>query len=430
MTYQETLDYLFNALPMFQRVGAAAFKKDLGNTVQLCKALGNPQDHFKSIHIAGTNGKGSSSHMLAAVLQEAGYKVGLYTSPHLKSFTERIKINGQEIPPERVIEFVDNHKNFLDQYKPSFFEMTVGMAFAYFADEKVDYAVVEVGMGGRFDSTNILTPELCLITNIGLDHTQFLGETLAKIAFEKGGIIKEKVPVIISQTQEEAATEFREIAYQKNAPIYFADQRYGVLQKGLNSNTLLCEYQVFKEGKGKVLSLDLFGQYQEKNLPGILMALEILKEMGLNITSEIIKNGLAHAASQTGLKGRFQKLHENPLVYCDTGHNVDGMSALVQQIKAMDYEQLFFILGMVNDKDSGNILQLLPTEAQYIFCQANLPRALDANILMEKAKTFNLQGKAIPDVNEALKWALKKAGEKDLIFVGGSTFVVAELENL
>ncbi|MDN3670875.1 folylpolyglutamate synthase/dihydrofolate synthase family protein [Echinicola jeungdonensis] len=430
MNYQETLDYLFNALPMFQRVGAAAFKKDLGNTVKLCKQLGNPQDQFKSIHIAGTNGKGSSSHMLASVLQVAGYKVGLYTSPHLKSFTERIKINGKEIPPGVVVDFVKNNKEFLDQCKPSFFEMTVGLAFAYFAAEKVDYAVIEVGMGGRFDSTNIINPELCLITNIGLDHTQFLGETIAKIAFEKGGIIKENVPVIISQTQEEAAPEFKEIAFQKNAPIYFADQYYQVFQKGLNKHNLLCDYQLVKCGIETVVSMDLFGQYQEKNLPGVLKVLDILGEMGLKLNAEAIHKGLAHAASNTHLKGRFQKLQEEPLVYCDTGHNVDGMTALVKQIRSMDYDRLYMVLGMVNDKDITQVLALLPKEAHYIFCQAKLPRALDAKELKDKAFAFQLHGEIIRDVNMAFKETLKKAGKKDLIFVGGSTFVVAELENL
>ncbi len=298
MTYQETLEYLFNALPMFQRIGAAAFKKDLGKTIQLCEQLGNPQKHFKSIHIAGTNGKGSTSHAIASVLQEAGYKVGLYTSPHLKSFTERIKINGKEISEQQVIDFVSVQKQYLDLLKPSFFEMTVGLAFHHFSEEKVDYAVVEVGMGGRFDSTNILDPILSLITNIGLDHTQFLGDSLEKIAFEKAGIIKEKTPLVVSQTQLETKPVFEQVAQEMKAPIAFADEIYQVQQVGLNVDTKLCDYKVVKEGSASTLSLDLFGKYQEKNLPGILMALDSLKQMGLRITDKIIQNGLAKTSTR------------------------------------------------------------------------------------------------------------------------------------
>ncbi|WP_200978775.1 folylpolyglutamate synthase/dihydrofolate synthase family protein [Echinicola sp. 20G] len=430
MTYQETLDYLFNALPMFQRIGAAAFKKDLSNTIQLCDHLGNPQKKFKSIHVAGTNGKGSSSHAIAAVLHQAGYKVGLYTSPHLKSFTERVKINGQEIPEQAVVNFVADNKEFLEDLKPSFFEMTVGLAFDYFAKQKVDYAVVEVGMGGRLDSTNVLNPELCLITNIGLDHTQFLGETLAEIAGEKAGIIKEKIPVVISQNQPETFPVFKEQAMNRNAPIFFADQFYQVKQLGINNETLLCDYVVEKNGERSVIKMDLFGKYQEKNLPGILMAFEVLKEQGLKLDDEVIHKGLASAARASGLKGRFQKLQESPLVYCDTGHNVEGLSIVMEQIGEMYFDQLHIILGMVNDKDISKVLALLPKKAQYTFCQANIPRALPAEQLQQKAAEHGLKGDIVEDVNEALAISLKKANKKDLIFIGGSTFVVAEIENL
>ncbi|WP_215226098.1 bifunctional folylpolyglutamate synthase/dihydrofolate synthase [Echinicola shivajiensis] len=430
MNYQETLDYLFNALPMFQRIGAAAFKKDLSNTIQLCEHLGNPQNKFKSIHVAGTNGKGSSSHAIAAVLQEAGYKVGLYTSPHLKSFTERIKINGKEIPADKVIEFVAEYKGYLDELKPSFFEMTVGMAFKHFADERVDYAVVEVGMGGRLDSTNVLRPELCLITNIGLDHTQFLGNTLEEIAVEKAGIIKSKTPVVISQSQVETKPVFSEIASERSAPIYFADENYLVLFKGLSSDGLLSDYQVFKNNEESCVSIDLLGKYQAKNLAGVLMSIDLLRGKDLKIEERHILKGLAHASKVTGLKGRFQKLQEAPLVYCDTGHNVDGIRMITAQIQEMDFRKLHMILGMVNDKDLGEVLKLLPKDAEYTFCQANIPRALEAEQLKEQAEKQGLMGRVIKDVNEALTQAIKKADKKDLIFVGGSTFVVAEIENL
>ncbi|GGF48516.1 bifunctional folylpolyglutamate synthase/dihydrofolate synthase [Echinicola rosea] len=430
MTYQETLDYLFNALPMFQRIGAAAFKKDLSNTLKLCEHLGQPHKQFKSIHVAGTNGKGSSSHMLAAVLQEAGYKVGLYTSPHLKSFTERIKINGQEIPQDKVVDFVAQHRGFLDALKPSFFEMTVGLAFAHFAAEKVDFAVIEVGMGGRLDSTNVITPEVSLITNIGLDHTQFLGTTLAEIAGEKAGVIKVRVPVVISQTQSETIEVFKSRAMQQSAPIFFADQFFKVQQIGLNNNSKVCDYQVVKNDRKMIYSLDLFGKYQEKNLPGVLMVLEVLKEKGIAIGPETIHAGLAHAAGISGLKGRFQQLGESPLVYCDTGHNEDGIGQLVEQLQAMPYDQLYIILGMVNDKDLSKVLSLLPKEAKYVFCEANLPRALPADQLQEKAAAQGIIGEVIRDVNEALAEIRKKASKNDLIFIGGSTFVVAEIENL
>jgi len=425
MNYQETLDYLFNALPMFQRIGAAAYKTDLNNTIALCSALGDPHRKFKSIHIAGTNGKGSTSHSLAAVLQSAGYKVGLYTSPHLKSFRERIKVNGQDISEEAVVGFVREHKDFMETLKPSFFEMTVGLAFSYFAEEKVDIAVVEVGMGGRLDSTNILSPELSLITNIGMDHTQFLGDTLAKIAGEKGGIIKKNTPVIVSQRQVETKEVFLRLAKEKEAAIFFAEDDYIIKYEG-NVDNHLCSFEVNRE----TYLMDLAGKYQEKNLAGILKAVDILKNLGYNLPEGAVRNGLANVISFTGLKGRWQKLNDKPLAFCDTGHNKDGITYILEQINTYTFQKLLIVLGMVSDKDVDGILQLFPKDAVYIFCQPSIPRAMPAKTLAEKASAFGLKGISIPDVNEAYHTALKNAGENDFIFVGGSTFVVADLENL
>lgn len=433
MNYKETLDFLFNALPMYQRVGAPAFRKDLNNTIKLCERLGNPHYQFKSIHIAGTNGKGSTAHALASVLQEAGYKTGLYTSPHLKSFRERIKINGREIPENTVIKFVKEHKEFLEALKPSFFEMTVGLAFTYFAAQKVDYAVVEVGMGGRFDSTNVLVPELSIITNIGMDHVQFLGDSLEKIAFEKAGIIKTGVPVIIGQTHPKTQKVFQEVALGQKAPIVFADQHVKILPKACHYNPDIGSkmgYTVSFEGRQEEVSLDLLGKYQAQNLPAIWLAGQQLVKMGVDISMENFKNGLADIVKNTGLKGRWQILSTNPLIICDTGHNIDGITSILEQIKSIRYKRLTMILGMVNDKDVDAVLAMLPRKAQYIFCQAQLPRAMPADALMEKAKHFDLDGEVIEDVNEALEIAKKKSGPDDFIFVGGSTFVVAEINGL
>lgn len=430
MTYQETLDFLFNALPMYQRIGAAAFKADLHNTLQLCEHLGNPHQKFKSIHVGGTNGKGSTSHALASVLQEAGYKVGLYTSPHLKSFTERIKINGCEISEENVIAFVAKNKDYLEALQPSFFEMTVGMAFNHFAEEIVDYAVIEVGLGGRLDSTNVLLPELCVITNIGLDHVQYLGNTLHRIALEKAGIIKNGVNVVISETQKETQPVFEAIAKERQAPIYFADQKYKINPVNLNSASTFCKYEVIDPMGKKYFQLDLLGNYQQKNLAGILQAISILKEKGLAIGDDAVELGLSRIIKNTGLKGRWQKLGENPLVYCDTGHNTEGIKMIVDQIKGISFKNLYMILGVSNDKDLDPVLALLPREAYYLFCEANIPRAMSAELLHDKAENFGLNGEIAPDVNEALKKVLTIAGKDDLVFVGGSTFVVAELENL
>lgn len=428
MTYQETLDYLYQALPMFQRVGAAAFKKDLSNTIALCEHLGNPQHQFKSIHIAGTNGKGSSSHSIAAILQKAGYKTGLYTSPHLKSFTERIKIDGEEIPEISVIDFVEQNKAFLEDLRPSFFEMTVGMAFWYFAKQQVDIAVIEVGMGGRLDSTNVISPEVSLITNIGWDHMQFLGDTLPQIAGEKAGIIKPQTPVVISQTQDETTLVFKEKALQAKAPIYFADQIWKIEKNGEEEGKAI--YQASSDKATFTFKFELLGNYQKWNLPGIIETVYQLKLKGWNIESQAIIEGLDSVVASTGLKGRWQTLYEKPLTICDTGHNEPGMKEIVSQIETYSYEQLWMILGVVQDKDVTKILRLLPQSANFIFCEASIPRAMKASELAEKAESIGIKGQIMADVNEAIQFARKKAGPNDLIFVGGSTFVVAEIEEL
>ena len=433
MTYVETLDYLFNALPMFQRVGASAYKADLTNTFSLCAHLGNPQETFKTIHVAGTNGKGSTSHALASVFQAAGYKTGLYTSPHLKSFTERIRIDGKEITEDGVVEFVVNNKAFLDQLQPSFFEMTVGMAFWYFAKEAVDIAVIEVGMGGRLDSTNVIHPELCVITTIGYDHTQFLGNTLPLIAGEKAGIIKQGVPVVISQTQKETQAVFSQQAAAMQATIVFADQLWEVTKLQQSEGPSLqksANFQVRTSDKGFNLKFGLNGDYQRFNLPGILEAVKQLQNQGWNLSDKALKTGLENVAEQTGLKGRWQLLQLKPLIIADTGHNEAGILEVVNQLKNYSYSQLWMVIGMVNDKDISKVLDLLPKEATYIFCQASIPRAMDAHELERKGNEKGLIGQVISKVTNALEFARKNASPDDLIFIGGSTFVVAEIENL
>ena len=433
MTYAETLDYLFNALPMFQRVGASAYKADLTNTISLCEHLGNPQETFKTIHVAGTNGKGSTSHALASVFQAAGYKTGLYTSPHLKSFTERIRIDGKEITEEDVVEFVANNRAFLDELQPSFFEMTVGMAFWYFAKESVDIAVIEVGMGGRLDSTNVIHPELCVITTIGYDHTQFLGNTLPLIAGEKAGIIKQGVPVVISQTQKETQAVFSEQAAAKQAAIVFADQVWEVTKLPESENPNIQQPSNFKvrSSDGEFnLKFGLNGDYQRFNLPGILEAVKLLRNQGWNLSDTALQVGLESISEQTGLKGRWQLLQVNPIILADTGHNEAGIGEVVNQLKKYSYSKLWMVIGMVNDKDISKVLDLLPKEANYIFCQASIPRAMDAHELARKGNEKGLIGQVIPTVSEALEFARKNASPDDLIFVGGSTFVVAEIENL
>lgn len=416
---------------MFQRVGAVAYKADLTNTISLCSALDNPQLRFKSIHIAGTNGKGSSSHMVAAILQSAGYKTGLYTSPHLKEFTERIKINGVEIDQEYIIDFVNRIKKEIEKIQPSFFEITVAMAFDYFAFHKVDFAVIETGLGGRLDSTNVITPIVSLITNISYDHMDILGYTLPAIAKEKAGIIKEGIPAVISELQAEVEPVFCAKAAEVNADIVFASKIFSTKEK-VNAKDSSLTLDVYDQGELVFSNLnpELKGDYQKKNIPGVLMSIKVLQKLGYRITTQNIQNGIENVIKLTGLKGRWQKLGESPLIICDTGHNVDGLKDVVHQIRAQKFKNLFIVLGMVKDKDISNVIRLLPREAYYFFCQATIPRALEAKFLAEKAKAAGLQGEVVQDVNKAIAAAKSKAGKEDFIFIGGSTFVVAEIDNL
>lgn len=427
MNYQQTLEYLYGMLPMFQRIGQAAFKKDLSNTLRLCDALGNPHTKFRSIHIAGTNGKGSSSHAIAAVLQAAGYKTGLYTSPHLKSFTERIRINGVEIPEDAVVSWVAANRQLIEEVRPSFFELTVALAFDYFATETVDIAVVEVGMGGRLDSTNVITPELSLITNIGLDHTAFLGNTLAEIAGEKAGIIKNSVPVIISEKQPETTPVFEQKAANEQASVLFATDFIRLRENASGSLQVFLHDNIWVES----LRPDIQAAYFRKNLPGILCSLYQLQQKGyVAITPASIQQGLENIISLTGLKGRWQVLAREPLTVCDVSHNPDGIRQLMEQLRTQSFDRLFLIIGTVNDKDVNTVLTLLPDRAYYYFCQANIPRALGAADLQQLAAGHGLRGVIMPDVNQAIADARRQAGPNDLILITGSTFVVAEINDL
>ncbi|MEJ8755369.1 folylpolyglutamate synthase/dihydrofolate synthase family protein [Pontibacter sp. H259] len=430
MTYQEVLDYLYQQLPMFQRIGNAAFKKSLDNIITLCDAVRNPQNNYKTVHVGGTNGKGSSSHMLAAILQEAGYKTGLYTSPHLKSFTERVRVNGVELPQDYLISFVEKYKPLFEEVQPSFFEMTVVLAFQYFADEQVDVAVIEVGLGGRLDSTNIITPEASLITNIGFDHQALLGDTLQEIAGEKAGIIKPNVPVTISLKQPEIEEVFNDKTTSVNAPLYFATDNYSV---ELKSHTLEQQvFDIYRNGKLYLpeLQLDLTGIYQRYNLPGVLQTIAILSERGFTISEDAIRNGLANTKQLTGLKGRWQVLSYKPLTICDTGHNVDGINQILAQLHSLQPKQVHFVFGAVNDKDITTILEMLPKNYSYYFCQASIPRALPVGELKQKADKVGLKGTSYTSVVEAIKAARQNAAPDEVIFIGGSTFVVAEIEEL
>ncbi|MBQ5855822.1 MAG: bifunctional folylpolyglutamate synthase/dihydrofolate synthase [Bacteroidales bacterium] len=427
MNYNETLNWMFNKLPMYQRIGASAYKADLNTTIEIINYLDNPQDSFKSIHIAGTNGKGSTSHSLASVFQEAGYKTGLYTSPHLRDFRERIRINGEMIPENDVVDFIEKHKNKLEELELSFFEMTVAMAFDYFRKEKVDIAIIEVGMGGRLDSTNVINPELCVITNISLDHVKFLGENEEQIAKEKAGIIKPKTPVVIGETQEDSKNVFINTAKEKDSKIIFADQ----IMDCRKDNTYSIEYQKFDIYKNnelylKDLKYPLLGNYQKKNLATVICALDILKE-SFNINNTHIINGLNNVIKNTSLMGRWQVINRNPLAIADTGHNVAGINEVNRQLAETKYNKLHFVLSVVNDKDIDGILNLLPKDAEYYFCKADIPRGLSVNILAEKAIKCGLNGKIYDSVRLAYSTALENAKEGDLVFVGGSNFTVAEV---
>lgn len=430
MNYSETLEYLFTRLPMFQRSGPAAYKNNLDNTLKLDELYGHPHKKYKTIHVAGTNGKGSVSHMLAAILQSAGYKTGLYTSPHLKNFRERIKINGEMIAEEDVIEWVEQFRtnNELWTIEPSFFELTVALAFDYFAGQHVDVAIMEVGLGGRLDSTNIITPEVGIITNIGLDHTNLLGNTLENIAGEKAGIIKPFVPVVIGTSQKETAPVFRQKAMEEKAPINFADNEYKVTYatKGLDGKQIL-HVQQNEKAVLPGLKLDLLGVYQHANIPAVLKSVDVLREKGFEISEAAIRNGLMNVAGKTGLMGRWQVIGNNPLIVCDTGHNEDGVRAIVGQIRNTAHKKLHIVFGTVGDKNADKVLALLPREAEYYFVRADIERAMDENELQRQANLHGLKGKCYNSVSEGFKKAKENAGFHDLIFVGGSTFVVAEI---
>ncbi|MDZ4794647.1 MAG: folylpolyglutamate synthase/dihydrofolate synthase family protein [Bacteroidota bacterium] len=430
MNYQETLDYLFTRLPMFSRIGAAAYKADLTNTIRLCEALGNPQHQFKSIHIAGTNGKGSTSHMLAAILQTAQYKTGLYTSPHLKDFRERIKLNGKMVPEEFVVDFTRKIKPLIEEIEPSFFEITVAMAFDYFAQEQIDVAIIETGLGGRLDSTNIITPELSVITNIGWDHMNILGDSLEKIAAEKAGIIKEGIPVIVGEILPETAAVFSSTAAARNAPLVIASEKRQVQDWGWEKNELVVEVASANQTDHKVYHLDLPGIYQRKNLLTVLEVCSHLQQAGWKIDDRIVHQGLQQTKKLTGLHGRWEIIHHSPLVILDVAHNTDGIRQLVQQAEVTVHNKLHIVLGMVKDKDIERVLALLPKTAIYYFTKAQIPRALPEEELMAKASELKLQGVCYTEVNEALGFAIQHAHPDDIIIVCGSIFLVGEVNTL
>ena len=428
MTYWETLEYLYSQLPMYQRIGKAAYKADLATTIALDRYFNHPHRSFKSIHVAGTNGKGSVSHMLASVLQDSGYKTGLYTSPHLKDFRERIKINGKPVERDFVIDFTGRHRAIFKKLSPSFFEMTVAMAFDYFAKEEVDIAVIEVGMGGRLDSTNIITPVVSVITNIGMDHTEFLGSTLKLIAREKAGIIKQGVPVVIGELQEEIKEVFIETARLSQSEITFASDIYKC-NFALQTFKSLQSMYIGKSGRlaYEKLETDLLGFYQQKNIITVLRTSDILNNSGLYINKKNIYSGLKDAGKKTGLLGRWHIIGANPLIVCDTAHNPEGISSVLKQVNATPRKKLHMVIGFVNDKNTEQILSLFPADATYYFTQASIPRALHASELKKRALASGLNGKSFDNVADALDSAKRSAGENDLIFVGGSTFVVAEV---
>lgn len=427
MNYKEIIDYLYKTLPMFSRIGAAAFKKDLTNTIALCEVLGNPQHKFKTIHVAGTNGKGSTSHMLASVLQTAGYKTGLYTSPHLKDFRERIKVNGLMCEEDFIVDFVERIKPHMETIQPSFFEITVAMAFEYFAQQQVDIAVIEVGLGGRLDSTNIITPELSVITNIGWDHMNMLGDSLEKIAFEKAGIIKERIPVVAGEFLPETKPVFEKIASEKNAPLIFAQEKRYVPEWTYEHHKLLVTVITKHNDAHEIFTLDLPGIYQTKNIITVLEALHQLQSKGWHISAEQIKSGLAKTKKMTGFHGRWEIIRENPAVILDVGHNEDGVRQIIEQIELTTYNQLHIIAGMVKDKEVEKVLALFPKYANYYFTKAQIPRALPENELAEKALAVGLKGETFADVNLALAHVLTHAHKDDLILICGSVFLVGEV---
>ncbi len=429
MNYDESIQWLYQQLPMFQRVGGAAYKADLSNTKTLLKLLGNPEKKFRAIHIAGTNGKGSVAHMMASVLQQAGYKTGLYTSPHLRDFRERIRINGTMIPKEKVAAFVEKHHTEFRNIPFSFFEMTVGMAYTHFAEEAVEFAVLETGLGGRLDSTNISFPVLTVITHIDFDHTQFLGHTLEQIAAEKAGIIKKQVPVVIGRRQKETEAIFEKTAREKESPLYYAEEDIE-LRRIHTDHPLEKHYDVWQNNTlwFENLNSPLLGNYQVENMATAIKGIDLLQQNGIiRLEKSTLREGLENTVKNTHLAGRWQILNKNPLTIADTGHNREGILAIRQQLSETDYNHLHFVLGMVSDKDHASVLTLLPKNATYYFCKADVPRGLDAAILRDKAFRAGLNGKSYPSVRHAYRSAINNAGPNDLVFVGGSTFVVAEV---
>jgi dihydrofolate synthase/folylpolyglutamate synthase len=427
MNYEETLQYLYDQLPMFSRIGTAAYKKDLINTIRLTEVLNNPQKKFKSIHIAGTNGKGSVSHMLAAILQTAGYKTGLYTSPHLKDFRERIKVNGEMCSKDFIVAFTEKITPEIEKLEPSFFEITVAMAFEYFVQQKVEVAVIETGLGGRLDSTNVIMPELSIITNIGWDHMNILGDTLEKIAYEKAGIIKHNIPAIIGEASNETKTIFESTAKEKNAPLIFAQDNYYVQDFNYSHNQLQCEVVNKRKDEHHTYHLDLPGVYQTKNIISVLEAVHQLQIKNWKIKQHHIETALKKVKHLTGLHGRWEKIKDNPAVIVDVAHNADGIRQLMEQLELTSYDELHLIIGFVIDKDITNILPLLPQTSNYYFTKAQIPRALNENQLADLANYHGLEGKAYADVNAALKEALTHAGKDDLILIFGSVFLVGEV---
>ncbi|MEP6467179.1 MAG: folylpolyglutamate synthase/dihydrofolate synthase family protein [Parafilimonas sp.] len=430
MSYENTLKYLYDQLPMFSRIGSAAYKEDLHNTIALCNALNNPQKKFKSIHIAGTNGKGSVSHMLAAILQTAGYKTGLYTSPHLKDFKERIKIDGKMCTEDFIIDFTKKIKLQIEKLEPSFFEITVAMAFEYFAQQEIDIAIIETGLGGRLDSTNVITPELSIITNIGWDHMNILGDTLEKIAFEKAGIIKQNIPAIIGEVISDTKHVFDECAKEKNAALIYAQQNFYVQDFSYEHHQLKAEVVDNRKNQHHIYYLDLPGVYQTKNIVTVLEAVHQLQLKGWKIEQLHIDNALKKVKHLTGLHGRWEKIKDDPAVIVDVAHNIDGIKQLIEQLELVSYNELHLIVGFVKDKDITNILALLPKTANYYFTKAQIPRALNENDLKILAEKNDLKGKAFADVNTALKEALTHANKDDLILIFGSVFLVGELNYL
>ena len=424
MDYQETLQYLLEQLPMYQRQGKAAYRADLGNALEMDRYFGHPHQQYRTIHVGGTNGKGSVSHLLASILQSAGYRTGLYTSPHLVDFRERIRVNGEKIPEDEVVRFVDNHGKMLEETRPSFFEMTMGMAFEHFGRENVDVAVVEVGMGGRLDSTNIISPDLTILTNIGLDHTMFLGDTLEAIAREKAGIIKPGIPVVVGRYQSETVKVFREKAGEMNAPLMFAGDVFDLVEIAVQNNEQLIT--VKSDRITETFALPLTGAAQQENLITVLAAIRQLHNLSYTISHAALHHGIEKVVELTGLKGRWQKISDHPLMICDTAHNADGLRQVVNQIEAGDYKQVHIVWGMVDDKDVKEVLGLLPRDALYYFTQASIPRALDPGEILQAAREIGLDGGIYGDVKKAVEAAKKNTSDNDLIFIGGSTFIVAE----